>query len=468
MVMELTRNLHIVLLIGVVCVVQAIAVICPYSDLICSCDSEILCYGLQQIPPLITGDNVGKFTYLTFQVGNITNIPSNSLPPGLTLIELSSHPISSIADDAFDSSADTLETFTIKESHLTSLPTALKKLSKLIRLFIDDTPIQVWDTATLKQIAPTVENLALRNVSLSTWPSWISDFNSLLTLDLSGNPLNAIPDDAFNSLKESVTVLELRNTGLTHVPQALSTLSSLISLDLRNNNFTDVSEIERIAGSPFARNLTDLFLDSSGLTGAANLTNLTSLKVIGLSNNRISDVAAGSLPRSLIALYLSNNSLSSVPQDVAFLNSLTDLYLSNNRIKEIEPTSFPSSLVYLDLHFNNLTVITNTTFTHLSLLEHLLLNFNPISTIEPAAFSDLVSLQQLSLIETHLTEIPLAFSLLSPQTDLSITTTQPFSCPCPAPRELVEWYSSRALFSTIHLYCSSGQLIDSYLSGQCR
>ncbi|CAG5119736.1 unnamed protein product [Candidula unifasciata] len=399
----------------------------------CSCDSSIACYDLQQIPPLNAG-SVSEFTELIFRDGNITSIPNNSLPPGLTSIELNHLALVKIAEDAFDSSAETLGTVIIKETQFTSLPTALKKLTKLTVLFIHDTPIQVWDTATLKQIGATVENLQLKNVTLSAWPSWISDFVSLQSLDLSWNPLKDIPVDAFSSFKDSVRYLYLRGVGLTDVPQALSTLSSLTYLDLGNNNFTGVSVFKQITESPFAEKLSALYLDSSGLTGVATFTNLTNIRVISLSNNRISDVPAGSLSTSLTSLDLSKNILVSVPKDVAIMTSLSYLDLSNNQLTNMQPKS---------------------------------LNGNPISVISADAFSNLTRLRHLEIKNSQLTEFPLAFSQLPRQTYIYFSAPNAFSCPCPAPQQLVQWFMSVRNRWRVEGMCTDGRDIELYLSGQC-
>ncbi|BFZ13421.1 hypothetical protein BsWGS_16459 [Bradybaena similaris] len=472
--------------------------------------------------------------------GNITSISRNSLPPGLTSITLINLPLSNISEDAFDESATTLQDVNIIGAKFNSLPSALKKLTQLTELHLTDTSIHIWDTATLKQIASTLMDLKLYNVSLSAWPSWISDFHLLRTLDLSYNSINHIPDDAFVSIKDSLIQLDLQNTGLTHVPQALSSLSSLKTLDLSFNNFTDESTIDRINTFPFAHELYNLFLDSTGLTRIANFSNLTDLGVISLSGNRISDIPVGLFPASvttlylshnglssvpkavasmpslkdlrlssnrithiepdsfpasltyldlsfnnltivtntisdipdglfpasLIVLYLSHNCLSSVPKDVASMQSLKDLRLSSNRITHIEPDSFPSTLSILDLSFNNLTVITNTTFKNVYFLTSLNLDSNPITTISPSAFRDLETMISLSVKESHLREFPLALMQLT-YLAIHFSTTQPLSCPCPAPHDLVQWFTSLFTPPVFEGNCSNGQSIDSYLRGQC-
>ncbi|CAG5119730.1 unnamed protein product, partial [Candidula unifasciata] len=66
--MEAVRNLHIVLTIVVICIVQAMTQVCPYTDPKCRCDPlGVSCYGLDKIPPLNTGVNVSQIRDLRFQ-----------------------------------------------------------------------------------------------------------------------------------------------------------------------------------------------------------------------------------------------------------------------------------------------------------------------------------------------------------------------------------------------------------------
>ncbi|BFZ13425.1 hypothetical protein BsWGS_16464 [Bradybaena similaris] len=466
--MRTMASLYIVLLFGLTCVMQTTALVCPYSDPRCVCTvSAVTCYNLKEIPPLIPGASMNHIPVLSFENGNITTISSSSLPAGLTELWLVGHPLTNISDDAFDSSTATLRHVMIKNAKLHGLPRALQKLTRLIDLEIQNTYIEYWDACVLKQLKPKLEKLELQNVSLSAWPNWVSDCHSLSSLDLSFNSLKSVPDDAFSSISDKLTYLGLSQTGLTQLPQALSTLSSLTHLDLSFNTFTDTSEIGRISEFPFAQKLSSLFLDNIGLDRIINFSNMTSLTYLGLEFNKLPDIPAGSLPTSLTTLYAAYNSLSSVPADVANMPNLQSLFLSGNLITEIKSNTLPPSLTYLSLNSNNLAIITNTTFRNLNLLVSLNLDSNPISAISPSAFSDLVSLRYLRFYDSHLTEIPLAFAQLSPEAHISFSTTQPLSCPCPAPQELVQWFTSLTDTTSIQASCSSGQSIDSYLTGQC-
>ncbi|BFZ13426.1 hypothetical protein BsWGS_16465 [Bradybaena similaris] len=467
--MRTMTRLYIVLLLGFTCVVQTTALVCPYSVRAgCECTaSAVTCRNLQEFPPLFPGASMNGIPVLSFENGNITTISSGSLPAGLTELWLIGHPLTNISDDAFDASRATLRHVMIKNAEFQALPRALLKLTGLIDLEIRHTDIEYWDTAILKHLTPRLEKLELQNVSLSAWPTWISDFHSLSSLDLSFNSLKSIPDDAFSSITDSLTELRLSQTDLTQLPQALSTLSSLTYLNLNYNTLTDASEVERIAGFPFAQKLSALYLDDVGLNRTPNFSNLTSLTQLDIDFNKLSDIPNGSLPASLTTFSASYNDLSEIPADISSLPRLEYLSLSANRISEIKSNTLSSRLIELNIYNNNITIITNTTLRNLRRLTYLYLDSNPISTISRSAFADLVSLRYVYFEDSHLTEFPVAFAQLGRVADISFTTTQPLSCPCPAAQELVQWFTSLTDTTSIQGSCSNGQPIDSYLSGQC-
>ncbi|BFZ13446.1 hypothetical protein BsWGS_16485 [Bradybaena similaris] len=342
-------------------------------------------------------------------------------------------------------------------------PRALLQVTRLVQLYIKDTPIQYWDNQTIQHIAPNIKYLDLVNVSLSEWPTWMSYFHRLVVLDISGNSLKLIPDDAFSACYNTLSDLNLGNTGLTQVPQALSTIGYLNYLVLDGNNLLQIDNPYRLGPK-----LEYVFLNSVGLTRVLNFSNLTKLTTVFLENNNISDSAAGSFAPSVTVLTVSGNLLSSVPSFVANMTKLNDLDLSKNQIAELKPDSFPPSLVKLDLGYNKLTIISNTSFANLTLLATLKLNNNPITAISYLAFENLVSLNGLYLDSTNLTQVPLAIGrLVYTQIRISLRDIASLSCPCPAPTELVDWYRLNTVIIYLEGVCTDGTGVLYHLVISC-
>ncbi|BFZ13372.1 hypothetical protein BsWGS_16411 [Bradybaena similaris] len=465
--MKCVENRYILSLIGIVSVVQTLAQICPYNNTKCVCyDRYVTCTGLQEIPPLVTGIDVTYFTTVNFQDGNIVNVPSSNLPPGLEKLTFSGHPLTNWSDDAFDKSEASIYLLNITGAKFQQLPRAFLKLTSLSRLVIADTPVQIWEGPVLQHIATILPDLELINVGFTAWPKWLSHFHSLNILYLSNNCITTIPEDAFSVVTNTLTRIILENTCLTHVPQALATLSNLTNLDLSSNIFTDEYEVETLASMPLGTTLSDLTIEYIGLSKMLNFSKMKNLFAINLNFNEISDATSGLFPSFITSLYVQGNQLSLVPTDVAKMSTLYSLFLSDNKITTIEPVSFPPNLGYLDLSFNKLIVITDTYFTNLTVMETLYLNNNPISTISSLAFEDLTSLITLDISNTYFVQVPAA--LISLTTVLEIDMANPsLTCPCPADSALVKWFAHGGGKISLSGNCCTGQSIQSYLSGQC-
>lgn len=116
------------------------------------------------------------------------------------------------------------------------------------------------------------------------------------------------------------------------------------------------------------------------------------------------------LPRYAARLDLSHNSLTALPADWSAgpFERLVALVLSWNSISQIDPAAFSITprLVHLDLSSNQLTVLNSSIFHGLEELEVLLLFGNQIAQIDLGAFSDLLSLQRLYLSRNRLTTFP--------------------------------------------------------------
>lgn len=96
------------------------------------------------------------------------------------------------------------------------------------------------------------------------------------------------------------------------------------------------------------------------------------------------------------------------------------------------------------------------------------MNNNPITTISYLAFENLVSLDHLNLDSTNLTHVPLAIGrLVYTRIAISLQAIPSLSCPCPGPKELVDWY--RLSKVTIFLYgvCTDGAGVLYHLVTSC-
>ncbi|XP_045126803.1 follicle-stimulating hormone receptor-like isoform X2 [Portunus trituberculatus] len=213
----------------------------------------------------------------------------------------------------------------------------------------------------------------LSNNELSDLPDLtFANYSSLLHLRLSGNRISNIANTAFHRLQ--LKELYLDNNLLASLPDALPT--SLLRLSLEDNYFT---------------------------TAPATLASLQSLQELNLARNKIKVISAGDFRNlsHLLSLSLHQNQLEDI-EDGAFksLQALQVLDLTENSLKEV-PGAVLSCLhlTRLLLGHNRVAHLGETAFSGLRDLQQVTLQGNPITTVHPAAFTNLPSLTKLILKE---------------------------------------------------------------------
>ncbi|XP_022069381.2 uncharacterized protein lrrc53 [Acanthochromis polyacanthus] len=166
-------------------------------------------------------------------------------------------------------------------------------------------------------------------------------------------------------------------------PASLSDLSNITVIGLSNNRISELSE-ESFRKLPFLHTLLldHNLLTSQALQGGA-LINLTQLQVLALGHNLISMIQAGWFGgiKALRSLKLEGNLLTSLDSGSFPLNDLRDLEtldLSDNLIQHMDKNSFRGlvSLKTLDLSRNRLSSAPVEDFSYLTLLTNLNLDLN--------------------------------------------------------------------------------------------
>ncbi|KAL5724779.1 hypothetical protein ACHQM5_007999 [Ranunculus cassubicifolius] len=194
-------------------------------------------------------------------------------------------------------------------------------------------------------------------VSLGIWgslPDKIHRLSSLESLDLSSNFLyGSIPSRMSTMLNLQILRLDdnfFNNT----VPSWVDSLSNLTILSLRSNQLK--GSIPNSVGK--LKSLTELYVSNNRISGKLfDLSNLTSLHVLDLRDNRI-DSALPIMPRGLVICFLSKNSFSGeIPQEFVELSQLQQLDLSFNFLRGKPPTALFSlwNISYLNLASNMLS-----------------------------------------------------------------------------------------------------------------
>lgn len=189
-------------------------------------------------------------------------------------------------------------------------------------------------------------------------------FKNLKKLHLTFNNLKNVSDELLTNLT-NLEDLHLNNNDIRNFPN-ISKLSKLTSLLISNN------KIQYIPENTFSKNcrLTKLLLNHNQLEELPNsIGNLKSLNILLLNNNflKILPDSIGNL-KSLLILNLYFNNLQTIPLSIGNLYYLITLNLNNNNLKLL-----PNSL----LNLNNLETL-NISFNELTYFPFYLLNLKEL------------------------------------------------------------------------------------------
>ncbi|BFZ20816.1 hypothetical protein BsWGS_23855 [Bradybaena similaris] len=423
---------------------------CPYKE--CYCDGNtIMCtnMGLNSTPQIISNSTPG-ITTLYLDMNNITHIPSGSLPGNLTEIILDENPITTIDDDAFVGSANTLQTLSFMGARFTDIPKALMRLRALKHFGLYNSNVRNWTDEVMKNIGSKLESLTLENAGVIPSLSWIKYFPNLMELIIEGCFLSSLPDNVLDKLTDRLVTLSFANNSLTEVPKDFSRLkfiekldlgynkisnitwlprSKLTSLVLNNNRIYDVVLLSSILQSS-ANSLETLTLQVNQLESIPDFTFLKNLLKLDLTHNTISDPYSGSMPVDMFALDLGYNLLPYIPRAMSNLTRLNDLTLISNLVREITASDFPSGVIWVHLGYNLITELKDSTFPPNSTIQYLHLNNNPISRISLKAFQNLPNVTLVNLAGTRITRVPLALATVSSLIVFNATGCSRLVCTC--------------------------------------
>ena len=242
--------------------------------------------------------------------------------------------------------------------------TALRNVSNLGTLILENNNFSkdvTDDLATAVSVNCRLKKLKLANNNLQhhavVLAQALGQIKLLTDLDLSNNSMTDEVVDALALATENNTSLQrvnlrgnaLKTNGIIKIAQSLSWNSRLKVLDICNDQVTeDAADAISIAVLSNV-SLEELYLDDNNLglgikTLAATLKEITTLKVLGLNNNKLSDDSADGLVavvcsnKNLEKLFLLNNNLKlgaiKIFLALSKVTTLTVLNLSKNGMAE--------------------------------------------------------------------------------------------------------------------------------------
>lgn len=256
--------------------------------------------------------------------------------------------ISSVPDDAFDSLINTLQSLSINNGSLKSVPKALSKLRALTSLDLGNNHIvdvtflpQLSNLSSLTLYQNRIANESMLSNALRAYS------HSMYTLEIGNNYLTAIPDFSFLSnvatlsfshnrisdphsgtVPASVYDLDFSYNFLPSIPSIWPKMPSVTAMALSYNSITTIQAIYFNSWTYQVELGNNLITELSGSSFPPNST----VRALLLTNNpvfRISNDAIRNLPQ-LIDLDLSGSKLLRLPLQLSSLTSLRSLDMSDS------------------------------------------------------------------------------------------------------------------------------------------
>lgn len=208
---------------------------------------------------------------------------------------------------------------------------------------------------------------------------------------------NGLVEDLPASLSqiEELTDLVLINAHFSRIPECVFEMNKLIAFSFSEMKKMDKSmikeDLRRLFDSPSKETIQLLYLTQNNISELPeNMSNLVSLGMLELSGNKLTTVPSLGKEVSLVQCYVNENRITSIPEDWFVTDDLEKLDLSVNNLTEF-PNMFDAKSKYQ--------------------IEEVNLSGNQISRF-PAGFKG-INVEALNLNENKLTQFPEEFSTTS-------------------------------------------------------
>ena len=355
-------------------------------------------------------DNNTALTTLELQGSGLSSLPSGVFDEltALTVLNLDlNRDLASLPSGVFDNNTE-LTVLNLGSNRLTSLPSGVfdnnTALTTLELSFSDLTALRpgVFDQLT------ALTTLELDDIGLSSLPPGIFDNNTELTdLNLDDNALTALPSGVFDQLT-ALTTLYLNGNALSSLPSGVfDNNTELTRLRLNNNNISDISELE------YLTTLELLSLRDNPISDYAPLRRLIAAIEAGGGSLQLditipaSFLLEGRTPevRDAIVRAAGVNSAADVTE--AHLAEITELSI-NHTNASLKSGDFDglSSLTHLSMVRAGLTSLPSGIFDSLPALENLQMGRNNLSELPAGLFDKNTALKVLDIRTGSLTTLP--------------------------------------------------------------
>ncbi|XP_025093491.1 protein slit-like isoform X1 [Pomacea canaliculata] len=353
--------------------------------------------GLDAIPkevPMYT-------TELKLSSNQITRLPADGLferLPNLQILDLSDNKLHEIEDGAFDG-AEKLTDLQLSNNELSQLSSRVfQGLANVKSLMLRGNKITCINNATFSETSKLRLLSLYDNQIRCIMQGSFDRLHYLSTLNLMVNPFNC--NCHLSWLAEW---LSQRNI-ITGTPTctAPGNLKNKPIQELNANDFVceDNNDLGCHMGTPHCCPDSNMVTIENSCDPRAYCPPKCTCTgtIVRCSHQHLQEIPKY-IPLDTIELYLDDNEIQRIPQEIGLLTNLKRLDLSNNQLMTLPEVIFANltTLSTLILSYNKLQCIADTSFVGLKELRVLSLHGNNLSTIPYGAFNDLEALSHIAL-----------------------------------------------------------------------
>ncbi|CAG8619504.1 9211_t:CDS:10, partial [Funneliformis caledonium] len=305
---------------------------------------------------------------LDIRHNQFSNIDVLSLVPNLEVLLAESNNVSIV-----DLSSSSLQQLILSNNRLTQFSLMGTK-SSITDLSLAYSKLTALSDGLFEHLE-SLEKLDISNNQLTSMPKSIGLLKRLTNFSCTNNTLSALPSEI--SSLTALRVLDIHNNNLSSLPPEIWFCASLVTLNASSNlleqfpmppplslpSSIDVNQPSSVPSNLARSNLSlsyslrALYLGDNRLTTEvfSAISLFTELRILNLSFNSLDEFPTGITILHLTELYLSGNSLSSLPDDIERLTNLKILHINGNKLQTLPAElSKIRRLVVLDVGSNAL------------------------------------------------------------------------------------------------------------------
>ncbi|CAD7081483.1 unnamed protein product [Hermetia illucens] len=250
----------------------------------------------------------------------------------LSLLSLDNNALIGVHPEAFRN-CSSLQDLNLNGNQLKSVPLALRNMRLLRTVDLGENMISVLEETGFRGLGNLYGLRLIGNYLENITANAFKDLPNLQILNLARNRIQLIEPGAFE-MTSSIQAIRLDGNELTDVSGLFTNMPSLLWLNVSDNKLEhfDYAQI------PFGLQWLDLHKNEiTELSNKLNFDSQLRLQTLDASFNRLTKVAASTIPNSIELLFLNDNLISSVePHTFMHKTNLTRVDLYANQIQSLD------------------------------------------------------------------------------------------------------------------------------------